>query len=57
MSDKSYLNWPFLEPKHRELAETLDTWAAENIDSNRTQDQMSMTNAKSWYKSWLRVAG
>ncbi|MCV6620406.1 acyl-CoA dehydrogenase family protein [uncultured Pseudoteredinibacter sp.] len=34
MSDKSYLNWPFLEPKHRELAETLDAWAAENIDSN-----------------------
>ncbi len=34
MSDKSYLSWPFLEPQHRELAETLDAWAEENIDSN-----------------------
>src|SRR5207342_204628 len=23
--------WPFLEPRHRELAQTLDRWASENI--------------------------
>lgn len=37
MSDKSFLNWPFLESQHRELAETLDAWAADNIDSQPHQ--------------------
>ncbi|MFK7957398.1 MAG: acyl-CoA dehydrogenase family protein [Lysobacterales bacterium] len=27
MSDKSYLQWPFLEDHHRELAASLDEWA------------------------------
>lgn len=31
MSDRSFLDWPFLEPHHRELALTLDTWAAEAL--------------------------
>jgi len=33
MSDKSYLSWPFLEAKHRQLSEALEAWAAENIDT------------------------
>jgi acyl-CoA dehydrogenase len=28
MSDRSFLDWPFLEPRHRELALALDAWAA-----------------------------
>lgn len=31
MSDQSYLQWPFLEPQHRELALALDAWASEHI--------------------------
>jgi acyl-CoA dehydrogenase len=31
MSDKSFLHWPFFEPRHRELADRLETWAAQNL--------------------------
>src|SRR5512132_4184596 len=30
MTDRSFLQWPFLESRHRELAERLETWAAAN---------------------------
>jgi acyl-CoA dehydrogenase len=32
MADKSFLSWPFLEPRHRAHAENLDAWALENLD-------------------------
>ena len=32
MADTHYLDWPFLEPRHKELALSLDQWAHENID-------------------------
>jgi len=31
MTDNSFLQWPFLEPRHRELAERLEVWAAANV--------------------------
>ena len=31
MSDKSFLHWPFLEPRHRELVGRLEAWAADNL--------------------------
>jgi acyl-CoA dehydrogenase len=31
MTDGSFLKWPFLEPRHRELAERLEAWAAANF--------------------------
>lgn len=31
MIDKSFLHWPFLEPRHRELAGRLEAWAATNL--------------------------
>ena len=31
MSDKTFLDWPFLEDHHRELAERLDAWTAKEI--------------------------
>lgn len=30
MPDRSFLDWPFFEPRHREWAERLDAWCAEN---------------------------
>lgn len=32
MADTSYLDWPFFEDRHRELAVRLDAWAAANLD-------------------------
>ena len=31
MSDTRYLDWPFLDERHRVLARSLDEWAAANI--------------------------
>ncbi|PLW82388.1 acyl-CoA dehydrogenase [Kineobactrum sediminis] len=31
MSDSSYLQWPFFESAHRELAASIDAWATEHI--------------------------
>jgi acyl-CoA dehydrogenase len=38
MSDKSYLQWPFFDPKHRELEASLDAWASEHIAQQHAQD-------------------
>lgn len=31
MADRSFLDWPFFEDRHRDLAQGLDAWAAENL--------------------------
>jgi acyl-CoA dehydrogenase len=31
MADVNYLDWPFFEPRHRELAQTLDAWAQDHL--------------------------
>lgn len=31
MSDSSFLDWPFFEPRHRELAQALELWAQANL--------------------------
>jgi len=31
MADRSFLNWPFFEDRHRALAEQLDAWCAKNL--------------------------
>jgi acyl-CoA dehydrogenase len=38
MSDKNYLNWPFLEPHHRVLEQSLDAWAAQHIAQDHGKD-------------------
>ena len=34
MPDKSFLQWPFFETRHRRLAEELEGWAADHLDSD-----------------------
>ena len=31
MADKSYLQWPFFEARHRELSEALEAWALTHL--------------------------
>ncbi|GAB3454977.1 acyl-CoA dehydrogenase family protein [Massilia terrae] len=31
MADTAYLDWPFFEPRHAELARALDAWASTNV--------------------------
>ena len=38
MSDSTYLDWPFFEPRHRELARALDAWATEHISQAHGHD-------------------
>ncbi len=38
MSDTRYLDWPFFEDRHRELARSLDAWAAEHIAEAHGRD-------------------
>ena len=38
MSDKSYLQWPFFDQKHRQLESRLDAWASANIAQNHSDD-------------------
>jgi acyl-CoA dehydrogenase len=34
MADKRYLDWPFFEDRHRQLARELDTWAAQHVSQH-----------------------
>ncbi len=33
MADRTFLDWPFLEPQHRDVALALDDWAAASVNS------------------------
>jgi acyl-CoA dehydrogenase len=38
MPDRSFLTWPFFEPKHRELAERLFEWCGDNLADRYADD-------------------
>jgi acyl-CoA dehydrogenase len=38
MRDDRFLDWPFFDPRHAELARRLDAWAAVNIDETEATD-------------------
>ncbi|HSW17265.1 MAG TPA: acyl-CoA dehydrogenase family protein [Ramlibacter sp.] len=38
MSDKHYLDWPFLEPRHKALALELDAWATQHVAHSNDTD-------------------
>src|SRR4029078_12209947 len=57
MSDKSFLHWPFFDPRHRELADRLETWAAQNlshIDHDDTDRACRSLVAALGREGWLK---
>ncbi|MFA9218307.1 MAG: acyl-CoA dehydrogenase family protein [Sphingomonadaceae bacterium] len=38
MSDKTYLDWPFFEPRHAALERELDAWASQHISQQHDAD-------------------
>jgi acyl-CoA dehydrogenase len=38
MADNSFLAWPFLEPRHRDLADDLQRWCADNLAGRYADD-------------------
>ena len=38
MADRSFLSWPFFEPRHRELADQLGRWCADNLTGRFAED-------------------
>lgn len=59
MSDTAYLDWPFFEPRHRELALALDAWAGPHVAAHHGDDVD--TECRALVKSlgqggWLRHA-
>lgn len=55
MADTSYLDWPFLEPRHKAHAEALDTWAGTlgPIDHHDTDNACRSLVAKLGADGWL----
>ena len=38
MADTTYLDWPFFEPRHAELARSLDQWASQHVHQDHGSD-------------------
>ncbi|MBE0692613.1 MAG: acyl-CoA dehydrogenase, partial [Aquamicrobium sp.] len=36
MADRSFLDWPFFEDRHRDHAERLDAWCGENLPADHS---------------------
>ncbi|MDP2825023.1 MAG: acyl-CoA dehydrogenase family protein [Sulfuritalea sp.] len=62
MADTKYLDWPFLEPRHKELALSLERWAHQNIDDaphargQETDDACIGMVRKLGAANWIRYA-
>lgn len=59
MPDKDYLDWPFLEPRHREFERELDAWAARNLEEHHGRDVDDACRAlvrQLGQAGWLKVA-
>ena len=55
MADQRFLDWPFFEPHHRQLARELDAWAGEaHARIARTHDAH---DADALTRAWVRALG
>ena len=56
MPDRSFLNWPFFEDRHRELAERLEHWCQKNLPVNHhdvdaaCRELVTMLGRDGWLK-------
>ena len=60
MADKSFLDWPFFEPRHKELALKLDDWAKrelKNVDHGDTDGACRDLVTMMGQDGWLRHSG
>ncbi|MGJ8545046.1 MAG: acyl-CoA dehydrogenase family protein [Sulfitobacter sp.] len=60
MADRTFLDWPFFEAKHRELAQALDAWAGKHvagIDHSDTDAACRALVAELGAGGWLRHSG
>ncbi|MGJ5618780.1 acyl-CoA dehydrogenase family protein [Sulfitobacter sp. MF3-043] len=60
MSDRSFLEWPFFETRHKELAEALDQWAGKElsaIDHGDTEAACRSLVAMLGAAGWLQYSG
>ncbi|QJF49682.1 acyl-CoA dehydrogenase family protein [Roseobacter ponti] len=60
MTDRSFLEWPFFEDRHRELATALETWCVENLGTVDHSDTDAATVAlvrMLGEGGWLRYSG
>ena len=60
MADKSFLDWPFFEPRHKELALKLDDWAKrelKNVDHGDTDGACRDLVTMMGQDGWLRRSG
>ena len=60
MADKSFLDWPFFEPRHKELALALDDWAGQelkNVDHSDTDGACRDLVTMMGQDGWLRHSG
>ena len=59
MADTSFLDWPFLDDRHRALGRDLDAWCASELDHHEPDDvdaACRMLVAKLGAAGWLRYA-
>lgn len=59
MADRSFLDWPFLEPRHKVLAGELDAWCAENLPADHADVDAACRKlvADLGRDGWLRHSG
>jgi alkylation response protein AidB-like acyl-CoA dehydrogenase len=58
MSDKSYLDWPFFDDRHRQLQEELEDWAGKHVTSHHGDVDTACRDlvARLGAAGWLRYA-
>ncbi len=59
MPDRSFLDWPFFEPRHRELAAALDAWCAAHLPVDHADVDAACRRlvAMLGQGGWLRALG
>ena len=59
MADQSFLNWPFFEPRHRELAAALESWCGQHlpVDHGEVDAACRTLVALLGRDGWLRHSG